>query len=154
MSKPLIAFFSALVLVSAAGPTSAPAATTQALPGDKLPEAVRRALGHRMVHHAQQLGELLKAVLILDHAAVEERVGALIESKLARPAAGETDTLNSSIPKRFFDLQDNLVKQATAVREAAHQGDDAKMGEAFGKLAQACVACHAVYLWQSSDEAH
>jgi cytochrome c556 len=144
---------SLLFLLSAGGTAPPPAAN--ALPGDKLSEPSRRAIGQRMRHHAEDLTDLLKAVLLLDHDGVEERARALAEApKLSQPAPGEIDTLNASIPKRFFELQNDFVKKAKALGQTAKQHDDVKMGKAFGQLTEACVACHSVYLWQSSGETH
>ena len=123
--------------------------------GDALSEPTRRAIAQRMAHHGVDLTDLLKAIVILDHDAVVDRVQVITEEpKLSRPRDGETGTLNASLPRRFFDLQDDLADRAAAVKEAAQAHDDARMGKAFGQLAESCVNCHRVYLWQPSVNGH
>jgi len=149
MVDALVSWVAAVLL--AAGGSGSP---SQGSPGDRLSEPVRRAIAQRMVNHAVDLTDLLKAVVILDHDAVVDRVRAIHEEpKLSRPPPHETDTLNAAIPKHFFELQDDLIKKTAAVEEAAKTHDDVKMGKAFGQLAESCVTCHRVYLWRSSSGA-
>jgi cytochrome c556 len=136
-----------LLLMNTSG-GSAPAASG-ATQTDPLSQAARAAISQRMTGHANQLSQLLKAVLVLDREAVQEYANAIHDSTtLGRPVPGENDTLNSSIPKRFFDLQDQLAKNAKTLSEAARRHDDVQMGTAFGQLTATCVACHAAYMWK------
>jgi len=155
MQQVLVSLTFLALLAGGASPPAAPAQTTNELPGDQLSSTVRRAIGKRMAHHSANLGDLLKAVLILDRDGVQERVKAITDApKLARPAPGETDTLNAAVPPRFFELQDAMVKRAIAVSDAAKKRDDLQMGKAFGQLTEACVACHSVYLWKPTPDDH
>lgn len=122
-----------------------------------LPPAVRSVLRHRMANHARTMNELLGAVLVLDHpriAALSAQV--IAEPRIARPPAGdghETDLINRYLPARFFTLQDQLVRNAGALRQAARARDDNAVAQEYGRLATTCVQCHAVYLRAPSKPA-
>jgi cytochrome c556 len=107
-----------------------------------------------MANHASELTTLLDAILVLDHQAVEDRANKIAAAPtLSRPGAGETNTLNATVPSKFYDLQERMVAQAKLLGEAAHQKDDGKMGKAFGQMAETCVACHSAYLFQPQGSA-
>jgi cytochrome c556 len=137
-------FFVALVgALITAGAFAADKAT------DPLPGPARRAIGQRMANHASDLNLLLNSILILDYDAVSDRATRIATApQLTRPGAGETSTLNTTIPSHFYDLQDGMIAQAKLLAEAATHKDDVKMAKAFGQMAQNCVACHSAYLFQ------
>jgi cytochrome c556 len=58
----------------------------------------------------------------------------------------EAALLNTELPARFFDLQDDLRAAAGQLADEATGGDDQKMAAAFGRLTSTCVSCHSVYL--------
>jgi cytochrome c556 len=133
-----------LLLLKSGG---APVAT--AAPTDALPPAARQAIARQMAEHSSKLTTLLTAVLLLDHDQVRRYASDIANAPMvARPLPGEKDTVIAQIPKRFFDLQDQLATQGKALAEAAGRHDDAQMGAAFGRLTDTCVTCHAVYLWK------
>lgn len=110
-----------------------------------LPAGARMLLLERMGNHRVDMSRLSQAVLFLDH----EEAGALArriaeEPRLAEP--GDADELNSLIPPRFFELQDELRERAEALAAAARKGDDAAIAKAYGRLNETCVRCHAVWM--------
>lgn len=114
---------------------------------EHVPELARQMLRRRMGRHALDVTDLFYAVLFLEHGdaqALAARVKS--EPKLARPRAGDDDTVNVALPERFFVLQDELKSRAAAVELAAKARDDAKLAKAFGALTETCVACHSAYL--------
>jgi len=137
------------ILLQAGG---TPATATTTTPGDALPPAARQAISRQMVEHASKLGTLLTAVLLLDHDQVRRYASDIASAPMvARPLPGEKDTVIAQIPKRFFELQDQLATQAKALSEAAGRHDDAQMGAAFGKVTDTCVTCHAAFLWKGQS---
>lgn len=111
-----------------------------------LPPLARELLVERMRDHRAGMSGLTWAVLLLDRAAVHELADDIASSpRLARtdPAAGD---LNSLLPPRFFDLQEDLRTRAQELARAAKSGDDAALAKAYGRLSETCVACHSVYL--------
>lgn len=120
-----------------------------------LPPEGREMLALRMQRHAQDMMFLVVSVVLLNHDVAAELSQALAdEPRLARPAAGERDTLNALLPRRFFELDDELRERSRAVALAAKQKDDARLAKAYGQLIETCVSCHSVYLQAqpASDE--
>ncbi len=143
--RPMILWLAGAALVAtshAEPPKPAPAS-------ERLPAPVRRAIGLRMVNHGTDLGTLVNAAIILDLESVEFHAREIAnEPTLSRPMPGEADTLSAAVPKRFFDLQDQLKLQAKALAEAAHQRDKNKVAHTFGQIAETCMVCHSEYMWQ------
>lgn len=116
-----------------------------------LPEAARAALWERMQGHGNDMTLLLWAVLFLDYENAGRIAGTIVsEPKLARPVSPEDDTLNNLLPDNFFKLQDELDKKARKMVELAAkpERDPAEFAHAYGDLAETCVRCHAVYLYE------
>lgn len=112
-----------------------------------LPTEAREMLSSRMQRHGEEMMLLLVSVMTLQHEDTEllaEQVAA--EPRLGRPAPGESGTISSLLPPRFFDLQAELQVRARAMAEAARAKDDTRIVRAYGQLAETCVSCHSVYL--------
>jgi hypothetical protein len=111
-----------------------------------LPEAARIKLQERMEHHGADMMMLTASVLTLSYEDVTEIAwNVALEPKFSRPGPDSMDTLNASLPLRFFDLQDELADRARALAGAARARDHLKMVKAYGKLAETCVTCHSTY---------
>lgn len=107
----------------------------------------RGLLKRRMERHGRDMVQLVNAVLMLDRD-VAKRIAADVadEPRLTRPIAGGEDDLNTSLPERFFVLQDELRIKAKGVAEVAGKGDDVSLAARTGEMMQTCVACHSTYL--------
>jgi cytochrome c556 len=119
---------------------------------DALPPLARSALKKPMARHGKDLEALLTAALSLDHAQtarVAARVAA--EPRIARPGDA-LDSVNAVFPESFFQLQDTFHERTLALGQAARAADDAAVADAFGRLTETCIACHAVYLRMGSDD--
>ncbi len=115
-------------------------------PGD-LPLAARDALALKMRNHANDLEWLFAAVLMLNHDLAEQAATGIADTpRRSRPLPGYLQSLNALLPKRFFELQEQLAQRARAVAAAAHAKDDREMSRAMGRLTETCVQCHSVYL--------
>ena len=125
----------------AAGPEDAGLAAPDAL------SPLARVLLHgRMQRHRDDMGALLKAVLLLQRERIVE-VASLVASEpsLSKPGDG-SDTFNAVLPPRFFALEAQLHAQAGALAEAARTGEvDQALAYRFGQLTETCVSCHQAY---------
>jgi hypothetical protein len=125
-------------------------------PGPELPvaeritPAVRAVIRSKMIRHSMQLRGLVERAVVLDYDGTARVAGEIFdEPMLARPLAG--DELNSVLPSRFFDLQDDLRNQARALVTAAARRDGPRVAITFGALAKSCIECHDLYLHGASE---
>ncbi len=114
---------------------------------ERLPAAARVLLLERMGNHRVDMARLHSAVLFLEHEAAATLARSIAaEPRLATPTHGADAQLNSLVPPRFFELQDELRKKALELAQAAEKEDDAAIAKAYGSLAETCVRCHATFL--------
>lgn len=71
--------------------------------------------------------------------------------KLARPISPSDDTINASIPADFFDLQDELQKNAQLLMRVVGEREHGatQVAKAYGELASTCIRCHERYLFRA-----
>lgn len=114
---------------------------------DYLSATARGLLKRRMERHGKDMQLLVQAVLMLDRDAAK-RIATEVaaEPRLTRPIAGGENDLNTSLPERFFVLQDELRVKAKAIAEAAGKSDDVSLAARTGEMMQTCVSCHSTYL--------
>lgn len=138
-----------------AEPGTPPDRTVPAVPAraksgrkDPLSPTARAVIATKMDRHAQDMTDLMWAVVFLEHDAAAEIADEIAsEPRMARPTGDQDgDLANARIPEDFFRLQDELRTQANALAAGARKGDDAAIAEAYGRLSQTCVSCHAKYL--------
>lgn len=118
-----------------------------ALPEPEYLSPLARALLHgRMVRHGELMGELARAVVLLQY----PRVAALArdvadEPQLGQAGTREPDALEAELSPDFFTFEAALRAHAQQLGEAARAKDAAALGAHFGELARTCVSCHAAY---------
>jgi cytochrome c556 len=113
---------------------------------DYLPASARLLLRERMTAHARDMGQLMSAIMLLHYGEVHERAQAIAEdTRFARPMTGDASELNSALPERFFSLQEQLRTRSGALATAAAQTDALAVADAYGRLSETCVSCHATY---------
>jgi hypothetical protein len=135
----------------------AAAASRPAVPGDQprrtlqrqrpLPEAARKALHSKMIAHGDDMESLLWATLMLDYdtaSAISEWIQD--RPKLERPRQPGGKPAFADLPESFFVLQDQLDRVAYELSLAASNRDDAQMARLYGRMAETCIRCHALYL--------
>jgi hypothetical protein len=111
-----------------------------------LPGPARAVLKTRMASHAQDMGDLMSAIMILEYPRINARAEAIAgEPSLARPHTGDATELNSALPERFFALQDELKVRARTLAAAAEHQSAFEVADAYGRVSETCVRCHAVY---------
>lgn len=115
-------------------------------PPETLPGPVRAILKERMKSHAAEMRELMAAIMILDYPAIRDRAAGIAnDGSLARPLSGDASELNTALPEKFFTFQDELRTRAKALAEAGGRQDAFEVADAYGRLSETCVRCHAVY---------
>lgn len=127
--------------------STAPARPAKMREPEWLPPQAREALNTRMQRHGEEMMYLTATVLTLNYEATAEIATMIAEEpRIGRPAAGEQGTLGALLPARFFDLQDELSLRATELASVAKGEQHDEIVRAYGRLAQTCVSCHALYL--------
>ncbi len=117
------------------------------------PVEARKILNARMQQHAANMEQLLWSALVLDYPSIEKSAEGIASApKILRPTAGPQDPLNSLLPERFFDLQDQLYGNAGKLAIAAKQRNDKAIAESFSALGATCMSCHSLYLRIDADK--
>lgn len=99
-----------------------------------------------MASHLSDMGALTSAVMLLTYDRIEAGAAKVASDvSLARPLTGDATELNSALPEAFFVYQDELRKAATVLQAAAHEQSAVRVADAYGRLSETCVKCHATY---------
>ena len=99
-----------------------------------------------MASHVREMSDLVSAILVLDYPTIADRAKAVAsDANLARPLGGDATELNALLPDLFFQYQDELRKNAHLLATAAERTDPLQVAEAYGRVSESCVRCHAVY---------
>ena len=115
-------------------------------PPEYLPDAARAVLKTIMGSHAQTMGQLVSAIMVLDYDRIEAGATSVAsDASLSRPLTGDATELNSMLPDKFFQYQDQLREQAGGLAKAAQQKSAFGVADAYGRLSETCVKCHASY---------
>jgi len=107
-------------------------------------EDARALLKLKMKSHAKEAEKLSLAVATVRLAEVQRLAKDISLEPRLDPAAGAAVKL----PPRFFELQDELKTRATALSDAAGDGQLSGTLERYGQLVENCMACHAAFIHQ------
>ena len=114
--------------------------------GPALTPAMRDLLRDRMVQHGRDMARLQRVTLDLEYDLIEQSSAWLAkEPAVARPAMTDRALLRAGLPPRFFHLEAELRGKAVILRGAALVGNDEAIAVAYGRLAETCIRCHALY---------
>jgi cytochrome c556 len=115
-------------------------------PPEPLAPAARAILKERMASHARDMGELVSAIMLLKYPEIAERADTIAaDVNLSRPVTGDATELNSSLPEKFFVRQDDLKAASRVLGTSARDLNPYQVANAYGRLSEACVRCHADY---------
>lgn len=121
----------------------------RALPEQEFRSPLARALlKERMGQHGHEMGELVRAVVLLDWVrarALAEELSREPELAPSREGGAGTDALLT----RFEALDEDLRQRARALARAAEAQDVAQAAQRLNDLTAACMACHAAYRAQA-----
>ncbi|MCK6546676.1 hypothetical protein L6R52_12570 [Myxococcota bacterium] len=116
-----------------------------------LNEEVRDALKRTMNAHGDDMTLLLWSILFLDL----DSAGEWAKAIAARPPLTPKDDVKlGRIPPQILVLGSQLNEQAMRMAEMSRspERDSEAFAQAFGELAQTCVRCHAVYLYDKAQD--
>lgn len=116
-----------------------------------LNEEVRDALKRTMNAHGDDMTLLLWSILFLDL----DSAGEWSKAIAARPPlTPKDDEKLGRIPPQILVLGSQLNEQALRMAEMSRspERDSEAFAKAFGELAQTCVRCHAVYLYDKAED--
>jgi hypothetical protein len=115
-------------------------------PPEPLSPLAKAALKTRMASHARDMNQLVSAIMVLNYPDIAQRAtGIAGDANLSRPLSRDASELNSSLPEKFFVRQDDLRTAARALFAAASALDPYRVADAYGKVSEGCVRCHADY---------
>jgi cytochrome c556 len=115
-------------------------------PPEALPEPARAALRSHMANHAQDMSALMSAIMVLRYAEIRDRARAIADdASLARPLTGDAAALAAQLPDKFFAYHDELRARAADLAGAADKQGAFAVADAYGRMSETCVRCHATY---------
>ena len=115
-------------------------------PPEPLSPTARALLRDRMSSHAQDMSQLVSAIMLLQYSEIITRADKIAEDvNLSRPTTNDATELNASLPEKFFVRQDDLKAAARALAAAGRTANPYQVAQAYGKVSETCVRCHADY---------
>ncbi|MBX5483108.1 MAG: cytochrome c [Myxococcaceae bacterium] len=113
----------------------------------RLDGALADAFADRLRRHREQMSQLQRTVALLEYDAVADAAHAIQdEPPIARPEEdAPSEDPRASFPPAFFELQDVLHAHVRELGLAARARDDRRLGQAYGRIAETCVRCHALF---------
>ena len=99
-----------------------------------------------MSSHAQDMSQLVSAIMLLEYSEIITRADKIAEDvNLSRPTSNDATELNASLPEKFFVRQDDLKAAARGLAAAGRTANPYQVAQAYGKVSETCVRCHADY---------
>jgi cytochrome c556 len=115
-------------------------------PPEPLSLAARTLLQDRMSSHAQDMSQLVAAIMLLEYSDIITRADKIASDvNLSRPTSNDATELNASLPEKFFVRQDDLKSAAHVLANAGRTANPYQVAKAYGGLSETCVRCHADY---------
>jgi cytochrome c556 len=113
-------------------------------PPEPLSNAARAILRERMSSHAEDMSDLVSAIMLLEYSRIIGRADKIAEDvNLSRPTSQDATELNASIPEKFFVRQDELKAAARELGDAGRSANPYRVAAAYGHVSETCVRCHA-----------
>lgn len=124
--------------------THAISAPERPSPPEPLSPQAKAILTDRMASHAEDMSDLVSAIMLLEYSRIITDADKIASDvNLARPISRDATELNAGLPEKFFVRQDDLKAAAQALGEAARSGNPYRVAEAYGRVSETCVRCHA-----------
>ena len=122
-----------------------------------LPAQAREKIRKTMRAHGDDMTVLMWSIIFLDTDGAGEFARVIKDQPwLERPADPAAVPSDEQVPEAIYALQEQLITRANALAALAETMDkqqSAQLADAFGQVAQTCVACHAAYLYESKTTA-
>ena len=143
--RTLLVLIAALALPAFAQGSIFPSKNTQKVTRQLEPanvsEDARAFLKARMKNHAKELKALSLAVATVDLPDVQRLAQDIANQARLDPSVGPA----MKLPPRFFELQDELRKNAQALADAAKDDQLSGTQEKYAAVIETCMACHAAF---------
>jgi cytochrome c556 len=118
----------------------------RSLPPEPLPGAARALLHPRMAAHAQDMAQLMSAIMVLRYPEIEERANHMAnQAHFPRPDSQDGTASDPPLPEKFFAYERSQRLLARTLASAAKERQPFLVAHAYGQLSETCVECHAVY---------
>lgn len=104
-------------------------------------EESKTFLRTKMKNHGKELQELALAVATVRLPDVQR----LAQDIANQPRLDSSSGPAMKLPARFFELQDDLRKNAQALSDSAKANDASVTHEKFSQVMENCMACHAAF---------
>ncbi len=104
-------------------------------------EESKAFLKSKMKHHGKELKDLSIAVATVRLPEVQR----LAQDIANQPRLDATSGPAMKLPPRFFELQDELRKNAQALSDAAKANEMSGTHEKFSLVMENCMSCHAAF---------
>lgn len=108
------------------------------LEAETLTEASRAFLKTKMKNHGKDMKELSIAVAIMKMSEVQRLAQSVANAPRLDPAVGPA----AQLPTRFFELQNELKKNAQALSDAGKANDASAVLNEYKALITTCTTCH------------
>lgn len=149
MRTPLLATLVAVLALPAVAeesifPSKATVKAAKQLEPHELSAENKTFLKGKMKNHIKDMKELSIAVAILKASEVQRLAQGIANAPRLDKSLGPA----SQLPDRFFELQDELKKNAQAVSDAGKANDMNAMLSTYQELIGTCVTCHASFRTQ------
>lgn len=119
-------------------PVIDPGKVARKLEPETLTEASRVFLKLKMKNHVKDMKELSIAVAIMKMSEVQRLAQGVANAPRLDPAVGPA----AQLPNRFFELQNELKKNAQALSDAGKAGDATTVLDEYKTLITTCTTCH------------
>jgi len=111
---------------------------------EPLSDEARALLRERMSSHAEDMSDLVSAIMLLQYSRIIGRADKIADDvNLSRPVPGDATLLKASLPEKFFVRQDELKAAARELGEAGRSTNPYRIATAYGHVSETCVRCHA-----------
>ena len=115
-------------------------------PPEPLSPMARVLLKDRMASHAEDMSQLVSAIMLLEYSDIITRADKIASDvNLSRPISNDATELNASLPEKFFVRQDDLKSAAHVLANAGRAANPYQVAKAYGGISETCVRCHADY---------
>ncbi|RTR06324.1 cytochrome c [Halomonas nitroreducens] len=113
-----------------------------------LPPKLQGLLKQEMIQIEKAMQEIYSAMLKGQHAVVAEKGQSIHDSFILEQSLTDEDRrdLKAAVPQEFLHMDAYLHELSASLAEAAHAEDAARQVETFGRMTEACVACHSAYV--------
>ncbi len=107
---------------------------------------LRDVISTTMDEHRTSMDEVLRSALMLNFGQAEQAALRIARTSPLPASAYQIDPTEPHLPAEFFAAQNELRVRANELARAAGQKDRRAMTRAFGRVTEACMQCHSLFV--------